>query len=169
MADPVKIVMIDDEQDLCALVKANLEETGEYQVVTSTDPLAAEELIRTEKPDLVLLDNVMPQKKGQEIAGRLKQEPETQNIPIIVISGKGEMVYNRKKDQFQWLPGNPMAKERGEIIDERNPERAAKAYGVEDYISKPFTTDILITVIRDVMKKARKKQGQEEENTDLAF
>ncbi len=163
MGDKIKVVMIDDEIDLCELVKANLEETGQFEVVVTNKAPAAEEVVLQEKPDIVLLDNVMPERKGQDIAKALKQKEETAKIPIIVVSGKGEMVYNKKRDQFQWLPANPMAKQRGEIIDERNPEKAAQAYGVEDYISKPFTTDLLITVIRDVLKKAKKRKDADDE------
>src|SRR3989338_5758846 len=102
MADKTRIVMIDDEADMCVLVKGNLEETGEFEVVTSSDALQGEALCRQEKPDLILLDNVMPQKKGSDIVKALKKSADTREIPIVMISGKGEMIYLKKKGQFQW-------------------------------------------------------------------
>ncbi len=165
MADKKKIVMIDDEADLCALVKENLEETGEFEVVVSTQPQEAESLCKREKPDVILLDNVMPVRKGADIAKALRSDEETKDIPIIMVSGKGEIVYSKKKKQFQWLPNNPAARQRGDIINEKSPERLAASYGVSDYVSKPFTTEILVEVIQDVLK--RKKKTEESTETSL--
>jgi len=158
MSDKRKVLMIDDEPDLCIMVKTNLESTGEFEVVTSTDPTLAEQICAQEKPDVILLDNVMPNRKGSEIVKAFKSDSTTKHIPIIVVSGKGEMVYSKKKDQFQWLPGNPVAKQRGEIIDEKNPQKAAQQYGAEDYVSKPFTTEVLVGVIKEVLEKYGPKE-----------
>lgn len=163
MENKIKIVMIDDEPELCLLVKSNLEDTGGFEVVTTSDPMTAENLCVQQKPDLILLDNVMPGKKGEDIAKSLKKNAVTKRVPIIVVSGKGEMVFDKKKKQFQWQPSNPMVKQRGKIIDEKSPERAAAAYGVEDYISKPFTTEVLIDVIKDVVERAKKASAEEDE------
>ena len=162
MGERIKVVMVDDELDLCNLVKANLEDTDEFEVAITSKAEEAKGMISQFQPDIILLDNVMPNIKGSELAQSLKSDPATRAIPIVIVSGKGEMVYNKKKDQFQWLPGNPMVKKRGEIVDEKNPQKAAEAYGVDDYVSKPFTTELLITVIRDVLKKKKKRTGGEE-------
>ena len=157
-----KILMIDDEPDLCLLVKGNLEETGEFEVTTSTDPLQTEALCQSQAPDLILIDNVMPQRKGSDIVKALKKENSTKNIPVIMISGKGEMVFIKKKG-FQWQPNNPATRDRGEIVEGKDAEMLAQAYGVDDYISKPFTTELLIQVVKDVLEKARKKRERAEE------
>ena len=162
MGEKSKILIVDDESDLCLLVKGNLEETKEFDVITCTDPKQVEDLCQKEKPDLLLLDNIMPARKGSDIVKVLKSGEETKNMPIIMISGKGEMVFSKKKGQFQWLPNNPAARSRGEIIEGKDPEELSKAYGVDDYISKPFTTELLIQVIKDVLEKARKKREKEE-------
>jgi len=162
MSDKKKIVMVDDEPDLCLLIKENLEETGQFNVVTVSDPLAAEDVCRKEMPDVILLDNVMPQKKGSEIAKTLKGDAQTKNIPIIMASGKGEMVFSPKKSQFQWMPNNPTAQKRGEIVDGKDHIVLAEAYGVDDYVAKPFTTELLVEVINGVLNKARKKTGEGE-------
>lgn len=163
MSDKSKIVLIDDEADLCLLVKGNLEGTGEFEVVATSDPLQAENLCRSEQPDLILLDNVMPGRKGSDIVKTLKKDDTTKNIPIIMISGKGEMIFSRKKGQFQWQPNNPVAQARGEVVEGKNPEALAQAYGVDDYVSKPFTTEVLAQVIKDVLEKAKKRREAAEE------
>jgi len=163
MADKIKVAMIDDEMDLCLLVKGNLEETGEFTVVASADPQNAEQFIKQELPDVVLLDNVMPDRMGSEIAKLLKKDETTRRIPIIMVSGKGEMVYNKKKQDFQWIPNNPLAQKRGKLPEVKGSEALAGAYGVDDYISKPFATEVLVDVIKEVLK-AKKKVPKEQED-----
>ena len=166
MADKKKIVMIDDDENACFLAKAMIEQTGKYEVVTSTDPLDAERLCQQEKPDLILLDVVMPKRKGSEVAKSLKRDATTKDIPIIIVSGSGEMVYKKGffgKFKWQWLPGLSVAKERGTLVDTRYPEKAAKAYGVESFLSKPFYKESLLEEIEYFLKKRdealEKKKG----------
>lgn len=154
MPDRKKILVIDDEADFCLLVKDNLEATQEFDVVTCQDPQEAEGVVSREKPDLILLDNVMPQRSGAQIAKVLKKRPEFQEIPIIMISGRGEMVYIKKKDQFRWLPNTPIVRDRGKIAEGKSPETLSQAYGVDDYVAKPFSTDVLVTVIREVFARS---------------
>ena len=164
MGDKKKIVMIDDEPDLCLLVKESLEETGVFEVLTAVHAQEGENLIRQEKPDLILLDNIMPTKKGSEIVKDLKKDEATKNIPIIMVSGKGEMVYSKKKNQFQWQPNNPSVKNQGELPDGKNASALSEAYGVDDYIAKPFTTELLVDVINEVMKRKCKELGEEKQD-----
>ena len=167
MAGKKKIVMIDDEADLCLLIKGNLEELGEFEVVTTTHPEEAISLCQRENPDLLLLDIVMPKMKGTEIVRSLKRKSETNHIPIIVISGLGEIVYFRKKGSWKWLPNRSVVMSRGEMIKERNHERAAELYCVEGYISKPFTTERLLDLIRQVLRKSNLKENGK--NTDFSL
>lgn len=88
----IKIVMIDDETDLCAIVKDNLESTGEFEVVTHSKPETAEDVVRQQSPDVILLDIVMPSRSGVDVIKGLKGDPSTKRIPVIIVSGKGEMV-----------------------------------------------------------------------------
>ncbi len=163
MEDRIKVLMIDDEEDLNRMVKENLEDAGPFEVVTSTDALRAGETCLRERPDVVLLDNVMPGKKGSDIAGELREDPATGDFPVIMVSGKGEFIYSFRRDQFQWKPNRPIVKDRGEIPEGHNVHELAQAFGTDDYISKPFSTEILIEVIRDVVERHRKKKRQQEE------
>ncbi len=166
MSEKKKIVMIDDEQELCFMVKGNLEDTGAFVVVTTSNALEAETLVQREKPDIVLLDVVMPGRRGNEIAISLRKNPETKNIPIVMVSGKGEMIYNKKKDEFKWQPNNPMTKGRGNLPEAKGADALSEAYGVDDYVSKPFTTELLVEVINGVFEK-RKKAKQKAEAEEL--
>lgn len=165
MSDKVKIVMIDDEKDLCMMTKENLEAKAGFDVVTTSDAQNAINFIVEEKPDVVLLDIVMPAVKGPEIIVGMKKNAETKKIPIIVVSGKGEMVFNKRKDEFKWVPNSDVVKQRGEVPEAKGAEALAEAYGVDDYVAKPFTTDLLIQVINEVIERNRKTQtdvGEEE-------
>lgn len=157
MAEKKKVVVIDDEEDLCFLVKENLEATGEFEVIAVTDPLTAETVCKQHKPALVLLDVVMPTRKGSDVAKALKKDPLTKSIPIIIMSGLGEMVYFKDKAKWDWLPNRPIVRQRGEVIDEKVPRRAAEAYGVDAYISKPFATPDLVETINYLLLPASEK------------
>jgi len=162
MDEKKKVLVVDDDQGACLLIQHTLESTGEFTVVVSNDIQTAESLCIREKPDLLLLDNIFPEnKKGSDLVKILKTKDETKNIPVIILSGKGEMVYSAKKQKFDWLPNNPVARSRGEIVEGKDPVVLAKTYGVDDYISKPFTNEILLEVIHDVLKKRTKSQGAE--------
>lgn len=148
-----KILIIDDEEDLCLLLKGNLENTGKFEVITISDPQKTEMACKAINPDLILLDVVMPVRKGGDVVQALRSDPITQNIPIIIMSGLGEMVYLKKRDEWKWLPNRPIVHQRGEIVREHRHERAAAAYGVDDYITKPFVTKELLKVIENVFRR----------------
>lgn len=156
MGEKIKIVMIDDEEDLCDLVKANLEMSGQYEVTICHKPVEAEAVVKAVMPELILMDVVMPQLKGNELAPKFKADPQTKNIPIVLVSGRGEMVYNKRKEEFRWMPNNLMVSQRGQLPEARGTEALAAAYGVDDYISKPFTMAVLTQVIADVLARTRR-------------
>lgn len=83
-----KILIVDDEEAVGQLVKLNLEETGgEYQVRVETKGKKALEAAREFQPDLILLDVIMPDAKGTEVAREIKAEESLQKIPIVFLSG----------------------------------------------------------------------------------
>ncbi len=90
---PDKILVIDDEKEIVQLLKNRLENSG-YQVVAAKDGLEGLERIAKEKPDLILLDNLMPRMTGYEMVQKLRDEAmpaEFRNIPVIVITAKPNM------------------------------------------------------------------------------
>lgn len=84
--DKKKILIVDDEKDFAELVKLNLEATGKYQVRTENMGSRGYAAAREFKPDLVLLDILMPDMEGSDVAARLNNESDTKNIPIIFIT-----------------------------------------------------------------------------------
>lgn len=86
MAGEKKILLIDDEEDFCFFVKKNLEKTGEFQVLTATKGEEGINLARNKNPDLILLDIVMPQVSGPDVAEALLNNSETKQIPLIFLT-----------------------------------------------------------------------------------
>ena len=82
-----KILVIDDEADIAELVKMRLENEG-YQVSTLTSSRDAIEVIKQEKPDLILLDIKMPGKDGYQVCDEVKSDDQIKNIPVIVFTAK---------------------------------------------------------------------------------
>lgn len=90
MADKKKIIIIDDEETLCFLIKMNLEAIGKYEVITATDPREGIQLVKMHKPDLILLDLMMPYMEGSEVAEKLMEIPELRDIPIVFLTALAE-------------------------------------------------------------------------------
>jgi CheY-like chemotaxis protein len=80
-----KILVVDDEKHMVRLMEYNLKKQG-YSVSTACNGLEALDKANKIKPDLILLDIKMPVMNGIEVCVRLKQNPETKNIPVIVVS-----------------------------------------------------------------------------------
>lgn len=82
---PKKILLADDEEDIKTVLKLFLENKG-YEVITAFDGLDALDQVKREKPDLVLLDIMMPLVDGFEVCKKIKTDPETAEIPVIMLS-----------------------------------------------------------------------------------
>jgi DNA-binding response OmpR family regulator len=118
-----KILIIDDENDLTFFVKANLEMSGKCKVLIASNGKEGIKAASKLKPDVILLDIMMPHMDGFEVLKRLKQSPKTLSIPIIMLSAKG---------------------------DEDSKMQAASSYN-EDYIVKPVQIDALQQKIEEVI------------------
>ncbi|MFC1857028.1 two-component system response regulator [Thermodesulfobacteriota bacterium] len=86
MADVKKLLMVDDDEDLLALLKLKLEKTGRYQVVNTTDGSKAVHLATEESPDLIVLDIEMPGMDGGEVANALAESKHAKDIPVLFLS-----------------------------------------------------------------------------------
>ena len=125
MADKKRILLIDDEEDFCSFVKANLENTGAFDVITTTRAKEGIKLARVEKPDLILLDIVMPEISGDEVAISLLDHPETNKIPIIFLTAI--------------------------ITKTETGSGIVKEIGGQNFIAKPVTTNELVAAINSVL------------------
>jgi CheY-like chemotaxis protein len=81
-----RILIVDDDADTTHLVKVLLERTGHYLVLEENDASKAHQSARDFRPDLILLDIVMPETDGAEVAARIETDPELQNRPIIFLT-----------------------------------------------------------------------------------
>ena len=84
-----KILAVDDEKSIIRLIEVNLMREG-YQVVTTGDGREALEKVAVEQPDLVVLDVMMPYLDGFEVLHELKKDPDTRDIPVIMLTAKAQ-------------------------------------------------------------------------------
>jgi DNA-binding response OmpR family regulator len=116
------ILVVDDDPEIVAMLTTRLGHRG-YTITTASDGARALELARREKPDIVLLDVMMPKRSGWEVARALRQDPVTQDIKIVMVTAIGEQVN----------------------------ELTSPLYGADAYIDKPFEFDKLEKVIKGLL------------------
>lgn len=81
----LKILVVDDEPDVVSMVERTLRAEG-FDVITAYDGIGALDVVSSEKPDLILLDIMMPMISGYEVCQQIKANPQTQHIPVVCIS-----------------------------------------------------------------------------------
>jgi DNA-binding response OmpR family regulator len=86
MTRKIKVLTIDDEADFCFFVTKNLVQEGSFDVIIATSGKEGIELAKNERPDIILLDLVMPDMPGEDVAAALKEHSSTANIPILFIT-----------------------------------------------------------------------------------
>jgi two-component system, OmpR family, alkaline phosphatase synthesis response regulator PhoP len=86
MSDKKRILVVDDEQEICDLIKSILERTGRFEVLISSRAQEGIELARLHKPDLILLDVMMPDMEGTEVARILCEDDQTKAITIVFVT-----------------------------------------------------------------------------------
>ena len=117
-----KIMAVDDERHIVRLIQVNLERAG-FQVITAFDGPEALKKVENERPDLIVLDVMMPKMDGFEVLKRLQANPETREIPVIMLTAKAQ-----DADVFRgW------------------------SSGVSAYLTKPFNPLELITFVKRIM------------------
>ena len=118
-----KILVIDDMPNVVTMVKARLEASG-YEVIAALDGQQGLTYANAEKPDLIILDIVMPAGGGYSVYTRLKMSPKTQSVPVIFLTAKDR------------------------------PEDVARAYklGAEYFIKKPYKPETLLGTVKKVLE-----------------
>jgi two-component system phosphate regulon response regulator PhoB len=129
-----KILAVDDEEDILELLRFNLTKEG-FAVIGAASGEEALKFARAEKPELILLDLLLPGIDGLEVARRLKKDASTKEIPIIMVTAKGE---------------------EADIV-------AGLEVGAEDYITKPFSRKVLIARVRAVLRRKGAAPADEKE------
>ncbi|HEY5009463.1 MAG TPA: phosphate regulon transcriptional regulator PhoB [Caulobacteraceae bacterium] len=121
-----QVLVVEDEDALSALLQYNLDKEG-YAVTVAADGEEALVLIDEQMPDLIVLDWMLPKVSGVEICRRLRARPETRNLPIIMLTARGE-----ESDRIRGLDT-----------------------GADDYVIKPFSMSELAARIRAVLRRIR--------------
>lgn len=121
-----KIMVVEDEEPLCVLLKYNLEAEG-YQVEVINRGDEAELRLQENVPDLLVLDWMVPAVSGIELCRRLRMRPETERLPIIMLTARGE-----ESDRVRGL-----------------------STGADDYLVKPFSTPEFIARVRALLRRAK--------------
>jgi DNA-binding response OmpR family regulator len=119
------ILVVDDEKDLVDLIAYNLQRNG-YGVLSAHNGNDALEIAQRERPDLVVLDLMLPGVDGTEVARRLKADSRTASVPIVMLTAKGE-----ETDVVVGL-----------------------TLGADDYVTKPFSMKILLARLSTVLRRA---------------
>ena len=122
-----KILIVDDEKDILELVKFNLKKEG-YKTMLATTGEQALEMVRNHAVDLIILDLMLPGINGLDVTRVIRNNPGTQNIPIVMLTAKG--------DESDIITGLEL--------------------GANDYISKPFSPKELIARIRNIFRRRQK-------------
>ena len=109
---PKKILAVDDERHIVRLIQVNLERAG-YEVVTAFDGREALKKIEEERPNMVILDVMMPYMDGLETLKRIRANPEMRNLPVIMLTAKAQdqdvfKGYSSGADIYLTKPFNPM-------------------------------------------------------------
>ena len=129
-ATPRTIVLIEDDADIRALVDTVLSAEG-HRVVGTGDPTRAVELVRSESPDLVICDIMMPVMDGYAVLRALQSDPTTARYPVMFLTARQE--FNERVRAFR--------------------------FGVVDYLTKPFTREVLLRKVENVVHGRARRMG----------
>jgi phosphate regulon transcriptional regulator PhoB len=129
-----QIIVVDDEKDIVELVSFNLAQEG-FSVLKAFNGRSAIEMIKAGKPDLIILDLMMPEMNGMEVCRVVRGNIEMSDIPVIMLTAKS--------DQLDKILGLEI--------------------GADDYITKPFHVRELLARVRSVLRRAERKPDDEKQ------
>jgi two-component system alkaline phosphatase synthesis response regulator PhoP/two-component system response regulator VicR len=116
-----KVLVCDDERHIVRLIEVNLKREG-FEVVTAFDGKEGLEKVQSEKPDLLVLDVMMPYVDGFEVLKTLRRDPATEGLPIIMLTARAQ-----DKDVFEGY-----------------------SYGADMYLTKPFNPKELVSFVKRI-------------------
>jgi two-component system phosphate regulon response regulator PhoB len=119
------ILVVDDERDIADLLQYNLQKSG-YRVSVARNGRSAVDLAISSSPDAIILDVMLPELSGTEVARRLRTNPVTATVPILMLTAKGEEV-----DQVVGL-----------------------TVGADDYVTKPFSIKVLLARLEALLRRS---------------
>ena len=128
-----KILVVDDEPEAVELLEFNLEQAG-YKVITAEDGTAALEKARSNMPELIILDLMLPEIGGLEVCRMLRRDATTAQIPIIMLTAKAAEI-----DRILGLE-----------------------LGADDYVTKPFSPRELVLRVKKILQRGKVEDGDKE-------
>jgi two-component system, OmpR family, phosphate regulon response regulator PhoB len=126
------VLVVDDEQDLLSVLDFNLR-SGGFETLLATTGEQALAHLRRRVPDLVLLDLMLPDLSGTELCARIKSDPRTKHVPVVMLTAKGE--------EIDRVVGFEV--------------------GADDYVTKPFSVRELVLRVRAVLRRSRGGRAEE--------
>ena len=127
------IMVAEDEEALCLMLQYNLEKEG-YEVITQTRGSRVIADVEKHQPSVILLDWMLPEMSGVEICKLIRSKPDIKNIPIIMLTAKGE-----EEDKVKGLGA-----------------------GADDYVTKPFSVPELMARVKTQLRRAPEPQNEKE-------
>lgn len=125
-----KILIVEDEQDIADLIGFNLQRAG-YEVVKAYNGIDAVEFALKERPDLIVLDLMLPGRDGFSVFRELRRDPRCTNTPVIMLTARAQT-----EDRIQGLEA-----------------------GADDYLTKPFSPKELLLRVQAILKRADNTPG----------
>ncbi len=129
MSHKKRILLIEDEEDIASLIKLQAEVTG-YKLHVEVDGINGYRAVEREKPDLVILDIMLPGQNGLDVCRKIKSNPDLRDIPVIILTAKS--------DELDVVLGLEL--------------------GADDYVAKPFSPKVLFSRIKAVMRRLREPE-----------
>jgi len=133
MTSAARVVVIEDDPDILELIEYNLRREG-FRVATATGGRSGLAAIAREKPDLVLLDLLLPGLNGLDVCRRLRADAATRDLPVIMVTARGE-----ESDVVLGL-----------------------GVGADDYVHKPFSPKELVARVRALLRRSRDRERRRE-------
>ncbi|MEI8366702.1 MAG: response regulator transcription factor [Parachlamydiaceae bacterium] len=126
-----KIILIEDEEDIAALIKLQAEIAG-YRLIIEENGINGFRAVEKEKPDLVILDIMLPGLSGLDVCRKIKTNPDLKSIPVIILSAKSE--------ELDVVLGLEL--------------------GADDYVCKPFSPKVLFSRVRAVLRRGKEPEKE---------
>jgi two-component system alkaline phosphatase synthesis response regulator PhoP len=128
-SDTSTILVVDDEEDLLSLLEYNLKQEG-FEVLLAQDGVEGLDTARAERPDLIILDILMPELDGIEMCEQLRQDPRLRTTPVMMLTARTE-----EEDQVEGLD-----------------------VGADIYLSKPVSVSVILSQVRALLRTARRHE-----------
>jgi len=129
MSQKKRILLIEDEEEIAALIKLQAELSG-FKLHVEVDGINGLRAIEREKPDLVILDILLPGENGLDICRKMKSQSNLKNIPVVILSAKA--------DELDVVLGLEL--------------------GADDYLTKPFSPKILFSKIKSILRRGKEPE-----------